>query len=182
MIDYFWFPYLFFNFLDGITFLNCYESCSFVEWYMLTFFSCFISVSAFILTKLKLLLYFSFKSLVTILLIFCRSDSAMLNFSSRPKSNAQFSVVWIMYMYGFYLFSIGTNLGPKFKSFILFSSNSSPVRFTMPSLIIDRVVSIGKFMECSLVFIKLVYFEIKSSFFFIKCFPLMLSVVLIRVS
>ena len=47
-----------------------------------------------------------------------------------------------MYMYRLLLFSVGTNLGPKFKGFILFSSNFSPASFTIPSLITDQIVSI----------------------------------------
>ena len=147
--------------------------------YILMFLSCFILVSVFLSAKLKLFLCSFFKSLVITLLIFCRSDSETQNFPSRSKSNAQISVVCIMFMYGLFLFSVGTNLGPKFESLILFSSSSSSVRLTIPSLTIDWVVLIDKFMEWSLVFIKLLYFEIKCSFFFTKCFSLLLSVMVI---
>ena len=50
------------------------------------FLSCCILVSAFLSAKFKLFLCFSFKSLVIILFIFCRSDSAILNFPSRSKN------------------------------------------------------------------------------------------------
>ena len=124
------------------------------------FLSCFISVSAFLSAKLKFFLCFFFKSLVIILVTFCRSNSTTLNFPSRSKSNAQISAFWIMSMYGLFLYSVSTNLGPIFKSFILFSCNSFPLRFTTTSLIIDAVVSIG-ICKCSVVFFKLFYLEIK---------------------
>ena len=133
MIHYFWFPYLFFNFLDGIFFPNYNEFCSFVEWVYTLLLSCFILVSAFLSAKLRLFLCFFFKSLVIILLIFCCSDYTILNCPSCSKSNAQFSVIGIMSMHDLFLFFVGTNLGPKFKSLILFWSNSSSVRFTRPS-------------------------------------------------
>ena len=98
--------------------------------YILMFLSCFILVSVFLSAKLRLFLCFFFKSLVIILPIFCRSDYTILNCPSCSKSNAQFSVIGIMSMYDLFLFSVGTNLGPKFRSLILFWSNSSSVRFT----------------------------------------------------
>ena len=134
MIDYFWFPYLFLNFLDGISFLNYYEPCPFVEQV------CFCHVS---FRSALLFLCFSLKSLVIILLIFCRSDSATLNF---PYRSISMSV----------------------------SSNSSPVRFTILSLIIDPVVSI-RICKWSVVFFKLLHFETKCSFFFIKWFFVVIS-------
>ena len=51
-----------------------------------------------------------------------------------------------MSMYDLFRFHVGTDLGPILKSFILFLFNYSPVRFTIPSLIIDPVLPIG---ECN---------------------------------
>ena len=79
-------PYLFFNFMDDMFFPN---PVSLSNGCILMFLSCFISVSAFVLAKLKLFLCLFFKSLVIILLIFCCSDSAILNLPSRSKSQGR---------------------------------------------------------------------------------------------
>ena len=81
----------------------------------------------------------SFSKAYVVLMFFFQSN----NSASCSKSNAQIFAVWIMSMYGLFLFCVGTNLGPKFKTLIVFTSNSSLVRFTISSLIIDRVVSVG---------------------------------------
>ena len=101
-----------------------------------TFKSFFISLIAFAFPIVQLFRCFLFTSFDSILLTPCCNLSAFSKYLSFYRSRAQNSVVWIMSMYGGWLLYVGTNFGPKFKSCILFSSSSFPVRFTTLSLII----------------------------------------------
>ena len=115
----------------------------------------FISLIAFVCLIVKLFRCFLFTSFDSILLTPCCNLSAFSKYPSFSSSSAQIYVVWMMSMYGRCLLYVGTNFGPKFKSCILFPSNSVPVRFMTPSLIIF-------FCRCSAVYV------VNSSIFYLN--------------
>ena len=104
------FNYYLFLFPNRIFLLYDKKSRSFIKWiYPYTFIPLFCFGNSFPFCEILNYFCFLLMAFDTTLLIFWRSDSAMLNFPSFSKSNAQISVEWHPYMVALFVCRLSTS-------------------------------------------------------------------------